>query len=34
MTAIRAGGAAYDLGLAEFGKPELNFSSVGGMGRR
>lgn len=25
------GGAAYDLGLAEFGKPELNFSSVGGM---
>jgi len=25
------GGAAFDLGLAEFGKPELNFSGVGGM---
>lgn len=25
------GGAAFDLGLADFGKPELNFSGVGGM---
>lgn len=25
------GGAAFDLGVADFGKPQLNFSGVGGM---